>query len=110
MEIFSLGSLSHVEEDDALKDFLDTRVETVKFRGGGFDEFVVEIVGAIPFFQQIPALFEVGVNAGESSEICFDIFDEFLSLFFAERSRYHRGLPCASTRLRKWGSQKQSGR
>jgi hypothetical protein len=93
MKIFALGSLSRVEEDDALKSFLDTRVETVKFRGSGFDKFVVEIVGTVPFFQQLPALFEIGVNAGGSREIDFDVFNKFLSLLFIERSRYHRGLP-----------------
>jgi hypothetical protein len=110
MEVFSLGSLSRVEDDDALKDFLSAGVETMKLRGSGLDEFVVEIVGTIPFFQQFPAFFEINVNVGEPVEIVFDVFDELLSLLLVERSRDHRGLPCASTRLRKWGSQKQSGR
>ncbi|HEV3272154.1 MAG TPA: hypothetical protein VGZ93_08240 [Candidatus Methylacidiphilales bacterium] len=110
MEVFPLGSLSRVENDDALKDFLGTRLETMKFRGCGFDELVIEIVGTIPFFQQFPAFFEINANVGEPVEIVFDVFDELLSLLFVKRSRYHKGLPCASTRLRKWGSQKQSGR
>ena len=110
MDVFSLGSLSRVEDDDALKDFLSAGIETMKLRGSGFDEFVVEIVGTIPFLQQFPAFFEINVNVGEPVEIVFDVFDELLSLLFVERSRDHRGLPCASTRLRKWGSQKHSGR
>ena len=110
MKVFSLGSLSRVEDDDPLKDFLGTGVETMKFRGSGLHEFVVKIVGTIPFLQQFPAFLEITVNVGEPEEIVFDVFDELLSLLFVERSRYHSGLPCASTRLRKWGSQKQSGR
>ena len=49
VEVFSFRSLSGVEDDDACKDILGTRVETMKFRGGSFHKFVVDVIVTVPF-------------------------------------------------------------